>query len=215
MSCEVEYTNEFGAWWSELREAEQVDVAAMVALLEARDVRLAFPHSSAIRGSRHGHMRELRIQSGGKPIRVFYAFDPRRNAILLIGGDKTGDDRFYASYVPMADALYDEHRNKFAALRAGLSPAQSEAVEQRIAELRAEMTLAELRQARQLTQQTLSGTLNVGQAAVAKMERRTDMYVGNLRRFVEAMGGELDVIARFPEGSVKISNFGDIGDAPA
>jgi DNA-binding transcriptional regulator YiaG len=104
-------------------------------------------------------------------------------------------------------------RNKFASLRAGLSSDQTEAVARKVADLRAEMTLAELRQARQLTQQTLSGTLHVGQAAVAKMEKRTDMYVGNLRRFVEAMGGELEVIARFPEGSVKISNFAEIGDA--
>jgi len=54
-------------------------------------------------------MRELRVQSGGRPIRVFYAFDPRRMAILLIGGDKTGDDRFYETFVPIADRLYDEH----------------------------------------------------------------------------------------------------------
>lgn len=54
-------------------------------------------------------MREIRIQSGGKPIRVFYAFDPRRRAILLIGGDKTGDAGFYRRVVPLADKLYDEH----------------------------------------------------------------------------------------------------------
>jgi hypothetical protein len=54
-------------------------------------------------------MRELRVQSGGRPLRVFYAFDPVRNAVLLIGGDKTGDDRFYETFVPIADALYDEH----------------------------------------------------------------------------------------------------------
>jgi hypothetical protein len=52
-------------------------------------------------------MRELRVQSGGKPIRIFYAFDPRRTAILLIGGDKTGDDRFYDRMIPVADKLYD------------------------------------------------------------------------------------------------------------
>ena len=52
-------------------------------------------------------MRELRVQSGGRPLRVFYAFDPRRSAILLIGGDKTGDDRFYERMVPIADQLYD------------------------------------------------------------------------------------------------------------
>lgn len=104
-------------------------------------------------------------------------------------------------------------RNSFDTLRKGMSPAQKKAVARKTEVLRADMTLAELRQARQLTQETLSGTLHVGQAAVAKMEKRTDMYVGNLRRFVEAMGGELDVVARFPEGSVKISNFAEIGDA--
>lgn len=52
-------------------------------------------------------MRELRVQSGGKPLRIFYAFDPRRSAILLIGGDKTGDDRFYERMIPIADDLYD------------------------------------------------------------------------------------------------------------
>ncbi len=109
MACDVEYTDEFGGWWARLTEAEQVDVAAMVTLLETRDVRLGFPHSSGISSSRHSHMRELRVQSGGKPIRIFYAFDPRRSAILLIGGDKTGDDRFYEIFGPLADALYDQH----------------------------------------------------------------------------------------------------------
>ena len=52
-------------------------------------------------------MRELRVQSGGRPLRVFYAFDPRRSAVLLIGGDKTGDGRFYERMVPIADELYD------------------------------------------------------------------------------------------------------------
>jgi hypothetical protein len=52
-------------------------------------------------------MRELRVQSGGRPLRIFYAFDPRRSAILLIGGDKTGDKRFYDRMIPAADDLYD------------------------------------------------------------------------------------------------------------
>ena len=102
-------------------------------------------------------------------------------------------------------------RKSFDTLRARMTPVQQAAVAAKVTVLRAEMTLAELRQARQLTQATLSETLNVGQAAVAKMEKRTDMYVGNLRRFVEAMGGELEVVARFPEGSVKIGNFAEIG----
>ena len=102
-------------------------------------------------------------------------------------------------------------RKNFNALRAELTPAQQAAVSAKVIALREEMTLAELRQARQLTQATLSDTLHVGQAAVAKMEKRTDMYVGNLRRFDEAMGGQHDVVARVPEGSVKIGNFAEIG----
>lgn len=65
--------------------------------------------SSGVRGLRHQHMRELRIQQGGRPLRVFYAFDPRRRAILLVGGDKTGDTRFYERYVQIADEIYDRH----------------------------------------------------------------------------------------------------------
>ena len=70
---------------------------------------LPSPTPLASRESRHRQMRELRVQSGGKPLRVFYAFDPRRTAILLIGGDKTGDNRFYRRFIPVADRLYDEH----------------------------------------------------------------------------------------------------------
>src|SRR5258707_13463467 len=69
--------------------------------------RLPFPYSSGINGSKYAHMRELRVQSGGRPLRVFYAFDPRRSAILLIGGDKTGDDRFSERMVPIPAQLYD------------------------------------------------------------------------------------------------------------
>lgn len=105
----MEYTNEFGSWWEELTEGEQEDISAVVTLLEERGPTLPFPYSSAINGSRHGHMRELRVQHGGHAIRVLYAFDPRRSAILLIGGDKTGDNRWYDKHVPKADDLYDEH----------------------------------------------------------------------------------------------------------
>jgi hypothetical protein len=70
---------------------------------------LRFPHSSGIATSKHSHMRELRIQHAGRPYRILYAFDPLRTALLLIGGDKTANDRWYEEYVPVADRLYDEH----------------------------------------------------------------------------------------------------------
>lgn len=109
MAWNVEYTDEFGDWWGELTEPEQDSVAASVRLLEMEGPRLPYPHSSGIQGSKHGHLRELRIQHEGRPYRVLYAFDPRRSAILLFGGDKTGRDRWYEENVPKADRLYDEH----------------------------------------------------------------------------------------------------------
>src|SRR4051812_18258246 len=107
MVWNVENTDEFAEWWSGLTEPQQDDVAATVELLMERGPHLPFPHSSGIENSRHGHMRELRVQSRGRPIRIFYAFDPRRAAILLIGGDKTGNSRFYDEMIPVADRLYD------------------------------------------------------------------------------------------------------------
>jgi hypothetical protein len=106
---EVEYTDEFEDWWGQLTEAEQESVNASVLLLEECGPNLRFPHSSGIETSKHDHMRELRTQHEGRPYRTLYAFDPRRAAILLIGGDKTGNNRWYEEYVPLADGLYDSH----------------------------------------------------------------------------------------------------------
>ena len=100
MIWDVEYTDEFGEWWNGLSEDEQESLDASVRLLEDRGPNLGFPHS---------HLRELRTQHDGRPYRTLYAFDPRRSAILLIGGDKTGDDRWYDVHIPIADGLYDEH----------------------------------------------------------------------------------------------------------
>ena len=109
MTWDVEYTDEFGRWWDTLDEGCQESIAATVSLLESRGPALPFPFSSAVRRSRHHHMRELRVQHGGDPVRILYAFDPRRSAVLLIGGVKKGDDRWYERYVPVADRLYGEH----------------------------------------------------------------------------------------------------------
>lgn len=109
MSYSVEYTDEFNVWWDGLSEAEQISIVSVVLLLEAKGPHLGFPHSSGVVTSKHSHMRELRIQHQGAPYRIFYAFDPRRAALLLIGGNKTGDDRFYETFVPIADRIYDQH----------------------------------------------------------------------------------------------------------
>jgi len=114
MGWEVEYTDEFEKWWLSLDEGEQKAIHASIRLLEERGPHLGHPHSSGIQDSSHSHMRELRKQYGGRPYRVFYVFDPRRIAILLIGGDKTGDDDWYEKFVPVADKLYDKHLDTLA-----------------------------------------------------------------------------------------------------
>jgi hypothetical protein len=115
MAWTVEYTDEFGAWWKNLTEAEQEDVDAHVRELERRGPMLPFPYSSDVKGSTHGAMRELRVQSSGRPIRIFYAFDPRRAAILLIGGIKSNQRRFYDQMVPLADRLFAQHLDELKA----------------------------------------------------------------------------------------------------
>lgn len=109
MEWEVEYTDQFAEWWDGLALLEQEALAAVIVNLQRHGAALAFPYSSGVRLSQHPHMRELRVQHRGKPYRILYAFDPRRVAILLIGGDKTGNDRWYEEMVPLADRLYNEH----------------------------------------------------------------------------------------------------------
>jgi hypothetical protein len=109
LACEVEYTDEFEAWWCELSIQEQERVAFVVGLLEEQGSNLDHPYSSKVNLSRHSHMRELRVQVSGRPYRILYAFDPRRTAVLLLGGDKTGDGRWYEVNVPFADDVYDRH----------------------------------------------------------------------------------------------------------
>ena len=95
-------------WFQALDESDTDAVARVVDMLEMQGIALPFPYSSAIKGSMM-KMRELRVQSGGRPIRVFYAFDPIRQAVLLIGGDKTGDERFYERMVPRAERIWAEY----------------------------------------------------------------------------------------------------------
>lgn len=102
---------------------------------------------------------------------------------------------------------------KFSELRAGMSVLAREKAHSKAKTMLAEMPLNELRQARGLSQKMLAEVLHVQQPSIAKIEKRTDMYLSTLRSHIEAMGGELDVIARFPDGSVKINNFTDLGSA--
>lgn len=109
MEWEVGYTDQFEEWWNNLDTGLQESVDAKVILLQRVGPSLARPHADVIHSSRHPNMKELIVQHEGEPYRVFFAFDPNREGILLIGGAKGGDKRFYARFVPIADALFDEH----------------------------------------------------------------------------------------------------------
>ena len=100
---------------------------------------------------------------------------------------------------------------QFASLRSKMSPESQARAETKALAMLAEMPLNELRQARGLSQKMLAEVLHVQQPSIAKIEKRTDMYLSTLRSHIEAMGGQLEVVARFPDGSVKISNFSDLG----
>ncbi len=109
MAYEVEVSDEFKAWYEPLSEPEQNSVERVVLMLMEAGPSLGFPYSSGVTSSKLSHMRELRIQHEGRPYRILYAFDPSRAALLLLGGDKTGDDRWYERMVPQADAIYAGH----------------------------------------------------------------------------------------------------------
>ena len=117
---EVEYTSQFERWWSGLTADQQEALDARVMLLSEFGPALGRPVVDTIRGSRHAHMKELRASRGGA-LRVLFAFDPRRHAILLLGGDKTGAwSLWYEQAIPEADTLYDAYLEELR--REGLLP---------------------------------------------------------------------------------------------
>jgi len=93
-----------------------------------------------------------------------------------------------------------------------MSPKARAEAEVQVSQLDEEMNLAEVRRALQLSQDEIAQTLQIGQGSVAKIEKRADMFVSTLRRFIEAMGGELEIVARFASHSVKIKNLADLSE---
>ena len=106
MATEIIVTDQFTDWYRSLDEKDADAVEFSVGLLEQFGVTLGSPHSSKVLGT---ELRELRIHSGGQPLRAFYAFDPVRQAVLLTGADKTGDDRFYRKMIAEATALWSDY----------------------------------------------------------------------------------------------------------
>ena len=109
MAWDIEVSDEFLGWYKALDDDELESVHFSVGLLEEAGPIVGRPHVDTVRQSRHTNMKELRVQHQGRPYRVLFAFDPRRCAYLILGGDKTGDPRWYQKAVPRADNIYDQH----------------------------------------------------------------------------------------------------------
>ena len=106
---DVEVSDEFAEWYDQLLEEEQESVNFSVDLLSQGGPALGRPHVDRVRGSKFQNMKELRVQHDGRPYRILFVFDPRRMAYLILGGDKTGDDRWYETQIPKAEAIYELH----------------------------------------------------------------------------------------------------------
>lgn len=109
MAWEIEASDEFKDWYLDLTEDEQESVNFSVDLLEQAGPMLGRPHVDTLKGSRHGNMKELRVQHQGRPYRILFAFNPQRTAYLIIAGEKTGDASWYEKMIPVADDIYDQH----------------------------------------------------------------------------------------------------------
>jgi hypothetical protein len=109
MDWEVEVSDEFLAWYQSLDESECESVNGAVAKLEHYGPTLGRPYVDTLIGSKYPNMKELRVQHQGKRYRILFAFDPRRNAYLILGGDKTGDPSWYVDAIRRAEAIYAQH----------------------------------------------------------------------------------------------------------
>ena len=106
----IQTTDIFDKWFDALDEVDRVNVLASMIVLQQRGPMLSRPYADTVNGSNHANMKELRIQSKGYPIRAFFAFDPKRQRILLCGGNKTGKDkRFYDEMISIADREFSQH----------------------------------------------------------------------------------------------------------
>jgi len=109
MSWDVEASDEFIAWYDELTVDELESVNQSVEVLAEKGPELGRPQVDTLKASKIPNLKELRVQHGGRPIRILFAFDPRRVGYLILGGDQTGDNRWYETSIPKAEAIYRQH----------------------------------------------------------------------------------------------------------
>jgi hypothetical protein len=112
MTWEVEVSDEFIRWYDSLNEQEGVSVEIAVDQLQEYCPTLGRPYVDTLKGSKFANMKELRVQHFGRPLRILFAFDPRRNAYLILGGDKTGNADWYVDAIRHAESIYAQHLNE-------------------------------------------------------------------------------------------------------
>jgi hypothetical protein len=109
MAWDIEVSDEFKEWYESLTEEECGSVHDVIESLAELGPALGRPQADTLRGSRYPNMKELRVQHQGRPYRILFAFDPRRIAYLIVGGEKTGDEQWYVNAIRQAELIYAEH----------------------------------------------------------------------------------------------------------
>jgi len=201
----------------------------VVGLLKVMGPQLKRPHADTLNGSDYANMKELRADTAQAVLRAAFAFDPLRKAVLLTGGDKSGinEKRFYKQLIAKADTLYGLHLEKinkqkkrkaavndmaksFDELAKRVMSAKSRArADRRTKELLFELLLSEIRKLAGKSQGELAKKLGIKQPSLSKLENQDDMQISTLKKIIEALGGEVHIVARFPNRSVRIKQFDD------
>ena len=113
---DVVTTDRFDEWFEKMDDTDRANIIAGMLLLQEKGSSLSRPYADTVEGSKFPNMKELRVQSKGQPLRAFFAFDPKRKAVLLCAGDKTGNEkRFYKIMIPLADKEYQIHLTRLEA----------------------------------------------------------------------------------------------------
>jgi hypothetical protein len=228
MGWRVEFHPAFATEFLDLDPAVQDEALALVELLKMLGPRLKRPHSDTLSGSEHANMKELRFAAAGGVWRIAYAFDPGRKAILLVAGDKSGEAFLRDAHRESrrASSSASEICSNFGAVcmtkpyRAvpseeiveRLSPERRARIAARASELLSEqMTLREIRKLRALTQEDVAKSLGGKQVYVSRIEQRADVKLSTLRDYVQALGGELQLLVTFPDD--RTVRIGELGDA--
>lgn len=232
MAWTVETSDEFDQWWSELDRRTQDSLAVVIGLLQRDGPMLPRPYSDKLKGSKID-LRELRDavydeRNVEHVYRILYAFDRSDRLFSALAGTSrtTGGGMIETSAAQSGSSRSTWKRfgtrkrrvgmaKDFNDLLAAMSSERQADIARRVEEIHSS-PLYRIRKALQFTQEQVAEELGLGQAAVSRLERRSDMLISTLRRFVGAMGGELEIRARFPNGDVVIDDLGSLSsDGPS